>query len=345
MVLSSRLLGGALVAAVLLPLANVQASEIEINWNDLMKADEEQAIDELVIGADTLFRSKVDRMPGIAFGTINGDDVINPTIPGGGLGGGTDPWEPLPQDPLTPGDGTIPGWDDSLMPGLGFSQKNGGAEWVALEVLFQTLNFYGVVHYVEKNGSVINFKIMQSKSGYFKDLNKLDVAYAVREFGRYLKAALCNNPSMENFYRMFAQVPPEEIGLRFKYDMAWALLGNALPKDPNEIMKLSTRWQTLNQVLNSTSFSKSEDPAQAKEYRSWVSYMSDIVKMLSGLNKLTCLVDVRPIPREELKKRFVISKMLEFGKRMNERYAPFKEILDQAKKEGQQAQIASLRQN
>lgn len=247
----------------------------------------------------------------------------------------------FPQDPVD--DQYIPTDDYFPFP---MSTKNGASEKLAIEVLFQTLNFYGVSHVVEKKGTQVNFQVIQSKYGYFTNLTKLDVAYAIREFARFFTAYLCGQANMQNFYKAFAQVPAEEIGLRFKYDMAWALLGNSLPKEPNQVQSLGTKWKALQQILATTSALKTGESAsaQGKELRSWAGAISDVVNILGRLNKLMCFVDIRPNPKDELKKRVVVGKILEMEKKVNERYNQYKDLLDQVQKEAKAAQLNAVRQ-
>jgi hypothetical protein len=271
------------------------------------------------------------------------DDISNP-LPSQNFPGDTEfPTDPVDQQP----------WDQTgdFFP-FPTSTRSGSSEKVALEVLFQTFTFYGVAHIVEKRGSQVDFRVLKSKYNYFTDTTKLDVAYAIREFARYLNAHLCGQPTMENFYRAFAQVPAEEIGLRFKYDMAWALLGNSLPREPNQIMKLGTKWKALDQILSTTTTlrpsassgdSTSSVSGQLKELKAWTTSLRDVVNVLTRLNKLLCYVDIRPNPKDELKKRVVVGKILEMGRHLNERYSEYKEILDQATKQGKAEQLSTLR--
>ncbi len=279
------------------------------------------------------------------------DDVI---IPGTGSDGFPQDPSDGPLDPVDTGNPTdqgtdypgtdYPVYDDSNYPYPVFNRRSGAAERLALETLYQTLNFYGVVHIVEKTGTRIEFKILKSKNGYFTSLTKLDIAYAVREFARYITAHLCNDGSADNFYKVFAQVSDEEIGLRFKYDMAWALLGNMLPKEPNSMMKLGTRWAALNQILNGGLFKNGSTTEENKEIKGIVSTMGELVGFLGRMNKMMCYVDIRPVPKDELKKRVVIHKFLEMEKRLNERYGALKDILKEVEKEGKKAQLSSLQE-
>lgn len=252
--------------------------------------------------------------------------------------------EPFPTDPTNPGT-TDPNFDwGSLDPtGSLSARKNGSSERLSAYVLLQTLKFYGVKHYYKKDGSRTDFKIIESKNGYFMNLSKLDVAFAIREFARYITAHLCNQATPENFYRLFSQIP--EVGLRFKYDMAWALLGNSLPKEPNEIMKMGARWKTLSSVIASTSALKTGGDASTTkpEIQGWATSIRDIVNILTQLNGLMCYVDLRPIPRDEIKKRVVIKKFLQMEIEMSAEYAKYKDIIDQANKQGAKDQLNSLR--
>jgi hypothetical protein len=264
------------------------------------------------------------------------DDVTNPNI---------DPRTGNPIDTDFPVDPIDQPYDPVNNYGYltyGVSTRNGSAERLALEVLFQTLSYYGVAHIAEKKGAQIEFKILKSKFGYWNNLTKLDIAFAIREFSRYITAHLCGMTTMENFYRAFAQVPIEEIGLRFKYDFAWALMGNSLPKEPNQMMMISTKWKALQQILTASATFQSSK-IEAKELKTWATSISDVVNILGRLNKLMCYVDIRPNPRDEIRKRIVVTKFLEMERRLNEHYSDYKEIIDAAQKSGRTSQLNALR--
>lgn len=308
---------------------------------------EEARLDQFLLQMDHQIKAQI---PEGAMGIA--DDISHPINPGdypGDINFPTDPTDSQPYDPTT-------GSDYFPFPS---TSRTGASEKVALEVLFQTFMFYGVTHILEKKGTQIDFKVIRSKYNYFTDITKIDIAYAIREFARYLNAHLCGQATMQNFYRAFAQVPAEEIGLRFKYDMAWALLGNSLPREANQVMKLGTRWKALDQILSTTSVLRtpSSEPTdigsapigkaggQIRELRSWATSIRDVVNVLTRLNKLLCYVDIRPNPKEELKKRVVVGKILEMGRRLTERYSEFKELLDQVNKQGKSEQISNIRKN
>ncbi len=224
------------------------------------------------------------------------------------------------------------------------SRKSGAADRIAYEVLYQTLTYYGVTHFIEKSPTGrYQFKVVDTKSGYFRDLSTLDVAFAVREFSRYLVALLCGEPTQQNFYKLFAQVPLEEIGFRFKYDMAWALLGNQLPRQPNQIFELGGKWEALNRILTSTKSLEGVDAESKKELQIWWRSLSDVINLLVKLNKLTCYIDARPNPREELKKRKLIRDLLKLELEFIARNERGKALLDKAKQEGAKNQVAELR--
>jgi hypothetical protein len=273
------------------------------------------------------------------------------TLAGGGPDETTspDPYNSDPQNgPLDSGysDPYGYGTDGSLI-----TRKNGGAELIAMKVFLETLKFYGVTHYLNKVGARVDFKILKSKNGYFANLTKLDVAYAIREFGRYLSAYMCGNATMENFYIMFSQIA--EVGLRFKYDMAWALLGNSLPKEPNAVYKLNTRWSAFNkiirnsQILRNGSSGGSDDgsiPGGLKPAASsWVTDMADAVSIMTQLGGLVCMTDFRPVPRVEIKKRVVVKKFLTIQADLLKEYGGVKELMDAMEKQGAAEQIQSLR--
>src|SRR5690606_9640225 len=102
----------------------------------------------------------------------------------------------------------------------------------------------------------LQFNVLFSHHGYFQHLKALDVSFALKEFSKFIVAHLCNEPTLMNFNRAFGQVSEAEIGLRFKGEMAWALLGNELPKQPNALYKLGTQWKILQDTFKKTSFDK-----------------------------------------------------------------------------------------
>jgi hypothetical protein len=213
---------------------------------------------------------------------------------------------------------------------------------MAMEALYQTLNFYGVKHYLERTPASVDFKIIESKSGFFTKLNRLDVAFGLREFSRFFAAHLCNDPSMDNFYKALSQVPTEEIGLRFKYDMAWALMGNLLPRQPNSAYVVGTRWAALGKIINgSKTFGASTN--EGKELQRWGGIITDVIGLLSGLNSLMCFVDIRPKAKEEIRKRIVVTKLLDMERDLNSHYGPLKQLIDDAAKIGAAEQLDYIR--
>lgn len=233
-------------------------------------------------------------------------------------------------------------------PGLIGGSRRGSAYIVGMEVLYQTFAFFGVKALIKRENTRVEFKVIESTEGYFQHLTKLDVAFALREFARYLNAHLCNRPTMENFYKAFTQVPPEEIGFRFKYDMAWALLGNPLPRDANNIFLLGKRWTSFGKLIQQSNLIKSQGAEETKEARRYVSILGDIVEIVTELNKLTCFVDIRPDPKEELRKRLVVKKILNLQRSVDEKYADLKDmhdLIEEAAKIGIEEQLESLRSN
>lgn len=228
---------------------------------------------------------------------------------------------------------------------------NRGATYlIALETLYQTLQFYGVKHVVERTDFGVEFKVIESPNGVFKKLNKIDVAYALREFSRFLTAHFCNDPSPQNIYRAFSQVAPEEIGMRFKYWMAFALLGNTLPRQPNEILKVGTRWASLSRILNGTrslgmgSAGSPFQPNESRELLRWIGVMGDVSNLLTQFSGLMCYVDIRPNPKEEIMLRSVVKSLIKMQVDFENRYGPLQELLNQAEREGLNLQIKTLRE-
>lgn len=315
------------------------------------ESDERSGLTEAQDKALSIFAEELDRRltkRKIADASGFGPDVI---ITPGGSGTGEDGFGGDPTDGTTP----YPDIDTTGIDLPFVTRKSGAAELIALETLYQTLMFYGVVHIVDRKGSRKEFRIIESRSGYFKNLSTLDLAFAIREFSRYLVALMCNDPSQANFDRLISQTNIEEIGLRFKYDMAWTLFGNFLPREPNDMYKLGTRWKALTQILQSTRAlnipSSDEAGSSGKdssivlgELRSWASSLGDVVNVIQRLNKMMCFVNIRPDPREEMKKRRGINFLAELDKRITDRYADLKDLVDQVILEGKKAQIKSIKE-
>lgn len=226
--------------------------------------------------------------------------------------------------------------------GLIGSSQRGSALLVSMIVLKQTLDYFGVVHYLDQQGSKIGFVVVESKKNYFKNVDRSSVYFALKEFSRYLTAHLCNNPTPENFYRAFAQVPIEEIGFRFKFDMAWALLGNSLPREPNGIYELGKKWKALGSVLAGADTLYKGENVKGQELKSWGIVMNDIVGIVTQLNKLMCLVDIRPKPREELIKRISVKTLLNAERDFIAENDKIRELYLQFEEEQEEEQLGSL---
>jgi hypothetical protein len=242
-----------------------------------------------------------------------------------------------------PGDGPVP--DDYADYDLPFlSKKSGAADRIALEVLYQTLMYRGVIHTVEKKGTRYEFKVVESRSGYYRDLTTLDIAFALKEFSKYMVALMCNDPSQENFSRLIMQTTPEEIGLRFKNDMEWALFGNNLPKEPNGVFALGTKWKAIDQLIKSSrTLNGSSGSTGQSELRSWMLSLGDLVNVIVRLNKLICFVDIRLDPRKELAKRKGIQFLHTLSLRFQERYDELRDLVAQAEKEAREEKLGSIR--
>ncbi len=264
------------------------------------------------------------------------DDIVTP-------GGSTD--DGFGGDPSDDGDGPIvPDIDPSGLDLPYISRKSGAADIIAYRTLQQTLLFYGVVHTVERNGSRRAFKVIQSKSGYFKNLTTLDIAFAVRTFSQFLVSLMCNNPTQENVARLLTQIPKEQIGLRFKYDMAWALLGNYLPRQASDIYKLGERWRGLSQILGSTRSLNGADKDSLAALKSWMTSIGDVVNIISRLNKMMCFVDVRPDAREEIKKRMVVKSLLDIDLETEATYGDIRDAIEGVEASANAAKLDTLRQ-
>lgn len=212
----------------------------------------------------------------------------------------------------------------SRSPYPGFIPTHGAAYLVAMEVLYQTLEYYGVKHYFGKKGSRVEFEVISSKDNYFGSLDSAQVAFALREFSRYLTSHTCNDPSIENFSKMFAQIPLEELGLRFKFDMAWALMGNYLPKEANSIYQMSQKWSVINQAATGQRSLPAQDGQSLSQY---LTFITDAINFLQAMNRSNCFVDISIDPREEILKRVTVKKFLNLERSLFERYAENYEII------------------
>jgi len=319
------------ISVLFLAFTTYQSQSFALENQEGLTAHEEDVLSNFAEFLGRTFQERMLRDSSSAAGTQRGasllsgaDEIVTPDS-------GDDAFGDPSDDPFDAGS-------------IFISRKSGAADRIAYEVLYQTLMFYGVVHFIEKSPTGrYSFKIVESKSGYFRDLSTLDVAFAVREFSRYLVALLCGEPTQENFYKLFAQVPLEEIGFRFKYDMAWALLGNQLPRQPNQIFELGGKWEALSKILSSTKSMDQLDADTKQEFQLWWRSLSDVINLLVKLNKLTCYINAHPNPREELKKRKVIRDLLKLELEFLARNERGKELLEQAKLKGAENQIADLR--
>ncbi len=228
----------------------------------------------------------------------------------------------------------------SRSPYPGFIPTHGAAYLVAMEVLYQTLEYYGVRHYFGKKGSRVEFEVISSKDGYFGSLDSAQIAFALREFSRYLTSHTCNDPSMENFAKMFSQIPLEELGLRFKFDMAWALMGNYLPKEANSIYRMSQKWSIINQAASGQRSLPSQDGQSLSQY---LTYINDAINFIQAMNRSHCFVDVRVNPREEILKRVTVKKFLNLERSLFERYSENHELIQAIRAVEDQERADSLR--
>jgi len=257
-----------------------------------------------------------------------------------GPGDDEDPDDVYQSDPINKPiryDGSLP------LPLPGSSYNSGTAYIVGLEVLYQTLQYYGVTALIQSKNGRIEFEVVESRSGHFKYLNKLDVAFALMQFSRYLQALLCDDPSMENFYIAFTQVPVEEIGFRFKSEMAWALLGNLLPRDLTSNFIVGRRWSSLGKLA--ASLINTQGSEEGRTAAAMTRSVDDLVKFMMEFNKLLCFVDIRPKPKEALRHRISVNKVLELARIEDERYGLMKELIDQAKAAGEKEQLDYIRDN
>jgi len=257
-----------------------------------------------------------------------------------GPGDDEDPDDVYQPDPINRPiryDGNLP------LPLPGSSYNSGTAYIVGLEVLYQTLQYYGVTALIQSKNGRVEFEVVESRSGHFKYLNKLDVAFALMQFSRYLQALLCDDPSMENFYIAFTQVPVEEIGFRFKSEMAWALLGNLLPRDLNSNFIVGRRWSSLGKLA--ASLINTQGGEEGRTAAAMTRSVDDLVKFMMEFNKLLCFVDIRPKPKEALRRRIAVNKVLELVRTIDERYGLLKDLIDHAKEEGEKEQLDYILEN
>jgi hypothetical protein len=277
------------------------------------------------------------------------------------------------------GNDTWPGYDP-------FSQNNlqlrdDGIQIVSVEVLYQTLTYFKVKHYFGKvkkpnndNSGVFGdpnqpsytwtFKVIDPVDGaYFSDLDTEMVLGALREFRKYVIALLCNDPNPD---RMLAMMNKYDVGTRFRWDMAWALLGNQLPESPNKYMVFGAKWRKFSAALDGiegTSLMRLKNPSggdvpwnpgpsvagAVQSTGGSMATLGFVSREIVGLIRLAgdiianfldffCISDLSVNAKKETNKQQAIYKLLDIKKRAYDRYGPLKPVLD---KMGQDASAAA----
>lgn len=266
----------------------------------------------------------------------------------GASDGTFDPWEPAtPSNPSKPGNwwdsdnptDPVDPWAPWPFPGSSGTKTSGAANIIATKILLETLKYYGVRYSLTKNQrGDLQFKVIESKRGYYLSLTNDKIAYAVKEMSGFLVGQMCNDPSPENLYKLFVQVPPGKLGVRFMYDMAWALLENSLPKDPSKMLALNSKWKVLADVINESG------PLLENEKLSNISrVITTVLNSLYKLGKLRCIVDVTPDPRYEYVKRNVVNQLLKLQREIDTRPDNIPDVVNEAEKKGAELRTQSLK--
>jgi hypothetical protein len=237
--------------------------------------------------------------------------------------------------------------------------KNDGLQILATEVLFQTLTYFKVKHVFGQIAPTSwGFKVVEPVEGApFQDLDSRAVVYAVRQFRKYMAGLLCHEP---NPARMLAMMNRFQLGERFRWDMAWALLGNDLPENPNRFMRFGPKWKrftaavdgiengSLMKLRNLRGDVTNLDPQAAVQAmgiaqpqrvrmgfiaREVVGIIQLVGDVIMELLNLLCFTDLSVDQKKEFEKRDSVYKLLQIKKSVYERYNPLKHVLEELAKE------------
>jgi hypothetical protein len=281
------------------------------------------------------------------------------------------PWDECNFNPAGP---NCSGYSYNPVSNVNANLKNDGVQILATEVLMQTLDFFKVKHVFGKLKSKPNtfaFKVIDPVDGQpYQDLDSDTVIYAIKQFRKYVIGLLCNQPDAS---RVLAMINKYDVGTRFRWEMAWALLGNDLPDAPNKYMAFGVKWRKFSaamdgiengsvmRVRNAFGGQSTIDPggwslppttpapsipgASAGSSLSKVGFVArEVVSILrlvgdiaSAILDLVCVSDLSTNQKKEADTQSVVYKLLDIKKKVNDRYGPLMPILDDIGKKATQA--------
>jgi hypothetical protein len=290
------------------------------------------------------------------------------------FGSDTDlPWDECNFNPAGP---NCSGYSYPGMTNVNSNLKNDGVQILATEVLMQTLDFFKVKHVFGKlknKPNTFGFKVIDPVDGQpYQDLDTDTVVYAIKQFRKYVIGLLCNQPDAS---RVLAMINKYDVGQRFRWEMAWALLGNDLPDAPNKYMRFGVKWRKFSaamdgiengsilRVRNAFGGQSSVDPggwaipqAGAPSIpvpggtgigsslakvgfiaREVVSIIRLVGDVASGILDLFCVSDLSTNQKHEADTQSVVYKLIDLKKKATDRYGPLMPILDDIGKKATQA--------
>ncbi len=233
--------------------------------------------------------------------------------------------------------------------------KDDGIQILASEVLYQTLTFFKVKHvFVKLQTGAYGFRVVDPvKDANYQDLKTDQVVAAIKEFRKYVINLLCDNPDPS---RVLAMMNRYEVGIRFRWDMAWALLGNKLPEASNKYMRFGPKWEAFSAgiteverqansrrtTLEESSGGRSQPVATGKPS---VGYLANeavgIIRLIgdtaSQILQLFCVSDLSINAKLENEKQLVVYRLLSVKSQLKGRYAPLQAVIDEMNKEAARA--------
>ncbi len=262
-------------------------------------------------------------------------------------------WDDCNFNPSGPSCSTFPSTTGA---GVAGPLKDDAVQILATEVLYQTLTYFKVKHVFAKLKDKPNtwgFKVIEPVDGApYADLNTEAVVYAVRQFRKYVIGIICNQP---NPSRILAMMNKYNVGNRFRWDMAWALLGNDLPDTPNKYMSFGMKWRKFSLALDGISNGsmmrvmnpysggwQGFDPsaggvaAPVKSGGAKIGYIANeaigimrlVGDIVAAVLELFCVSDLNVNAKKEGEKQNVVYKLLALKKVANDRYGPLRKYLD-----------------
>jgi hypothetical protein len=233
--------------------------------------------------------------------------------------------------------------------------KDDAVQILATEVLYQTLTYFKVKHVFGKVKDKSNtvsyaFKVISPVDGQpYQDLDSETVIYAIKQFRKYVIGLICNDPSPG---RILSMMNRYDVGTRFRWDMAWALLGNDLPDAPNKFMRFGAKWRKFSaavdgiengsmlRIQNPNGDYSNINPNLGAATGVGLAHMGYIAKeivgvmrlagdIISALLELVCFSDLSVNQTKELQKKDVVYKLLEVKRKAYDRYGPLRPLLEE----------------